>query len=210
MGAGAAQRQNGPWVYNISFPRVLSGYSTPERPEDVSESIKILDSPVPAYGAVIGEDPIGVIVKDESSFQSVKLPVFEWQGYESSFSALPPLRDQHYFVLTQKYRGEAYQTKRMTIGKVAVNEDVIACTMPVKSSPIARREDRETAVIREASLGYSIGKAVMKILNDTQELPLSYNDVRNANFVFALAKHVESRKATRERLSKFTRSDQKF
>lgn len=203
MGAEAAGRLNGPWAYNVQFPKVFSETITPENPGDISDNVVILTAPTPVYGGIIGGLPAGVIVKDQSSFRSATLPVFEWTGYESSPFSLGPLNDQRYFALTRKFRGEAYRTKRITIGKVALTDEVVACAMPVKKSRFAKPEYREAVVSREDTLEFSVGKAVLGIINGTSEHKLGYDDVRNEHYLRRVTEIAKAKQSLKDVLWNF-------
>lgn len=176
MGVDAAIRLNGPWVVEADFPDRFSNAVVPESPDEIVDSIQVLTPPTPIYGAVFGGMPTGLIVNGSGSPRPIRLPVFEWTGAETSPFSVLPLRNERYFVLENKFKGTEYRTPRVAIGKVALLDDVTACSLPVKERLFSRHQPKEAVVRSRPTVEQSIARAVFLILNGEKELEGSYNE----------------------------------
>jgi hypothetical protein len=192
MGAEAARRINGPWDIHVDFPDRFSKTVVPESFDDITDSVEVLTPPTPMYGGVEGGTPIGLRVYG-AGFRGIELPVFEWTGYETSLASIYPLRNQHYFALENIFQGDKYRTSRVTIGKVAILEDVTVCAMPVKVSRLSKSQETETAISSQPTVEASIARAVFNILNGETELDGSYNEWQNFHKYSQIKLNLEAR-----------------
>ncbi len=175
MGAGVSQRENGPWLMEVDFPGRFSSPITPETFQDITESVRILTPPTPVFAAVAGGNPVGLIIKGAYPSRKIKLPVFEWTGLEQNINSPYPLNVEHYFALTNRFKVESLTTARVTIGKIALLDGFVACSMPLRESLFSIPKDKEISVISQPDVKESVAKAVFGILNGESQPTGTYS-----------------------------------
>lgn len=181
MGVEGSIRINGPYRVDVDFPNRLTKAIVPESFEDITSSVEVLTPPTPVYGAVVGGGmPLGLVVDGARPLGSIKLPVFEWTGAETSLSSPRPYRNQRYFALENKFQGEEYLTPRVTIGKIAIFDGMVACAVPVKDSRLSRAQIRETIVANQPTVEQSVARAVFAIINGETESEGTYQILQRA------------------------------
>lgn len=190
MGAGVLQRTNGPWLMEVDFPGRFSNSIVPEIFEDITDSVHILTPPTPIYGAVCGGNPIGLHIKGAYPFMNIKLPVFEWTGLEQSVRSPFPIRNQHYFALSDKFKGESFSTARVTIGKIALQDDKVACSLPVQESRLSGPIIVEISTPKQPDVRESVAQAIFTILSGESLPEFSYTQ---SNFDYAMNRAKERR-----------------
>jgi hypothetical protein len=183
MGVEAARRINGPWLMEVEFPRLFSSPVIPETHEEIVESIQILTPPTPVYAAVGGGNPIGLYISGAYPFKHIKLPVFEWTGWEVSVTSPFPIRNESYFALSNKFKKESLSTPRVTIGKVAVQDDVVACSMPIIESRLSKPFVVEIGAPSQPDIRESVAQAIFSILSGESQQNGFYTE---SNFEFAV------------------------
>lgn len=187
MSVEASRRINGPWVVEVDFPDRFSEAIVPESPDEIIDSIQVLTPPTPTYGAV-SDMPPGLIVMGAGTLRPIKLPVFEWTGYATSPFSVLPLKNERYFALENKFQGTEYRTPRVAIGKIALLDDIVACSLPVKERHLSKPQVKEAVFRSQPTVEGSIARAIFHILNGQREYEGSYREHKR---IYHFAKHAQ-------------------